>query len=95
MSKGSAPRPYSVSQDKFLANWDAIFNKEKNMVMQTSVANKNEIGKCGCGRSPSGLCVGWHSLTEEEYQVRLAQYTQESVEQKDSPLTESGQTGNQ
>ena len=23
---------------------------------------------CGCGRSPTGECLGWHSLTEEEYQ---------------------------
>ncbi len=22
---------------------------------------------CSCGRSPTGLCVGWHSLTEEKY----------------------------
>ena len=21
--------------------------------------------KCGCGRSPTGSCVGWHSLTDE------------------------------
>jgi len=23
--------------------------------------------KCGCGRSPTGSCMGWHSLTEDEY----------------------------
>lgn len=23
--------------------------------------------KCGCGRSPSGFCVGLHSLTQEEW----------------------------
>ena len=22
---------------------------------------------CSCGRSPTGLCVGWHGLTEEKY----------------------------
>ena len=27
---------------------------------------------CGCGRSPTGECMGWHSLTEEEYQDKLA-----------------------
>jgi hypothetical protein len=27
MSKGSRPRPYSVSQDQFGANYDAIFRK--------------------------------------------------------------------
>jgi hypothetical protein len=29
---------------------------------------------CGCGRSPSGKCIGWHSLSEEEYQEKLKEY---------------------
>jgi hypothetical protein len=33
-----------------------------------------EIGKCGCGRSPTGKCIGWHSLTEEAFQERLEKY---------------------
>lgn len=28
--KGSAPRPYSVTQDQFANNWDAIFGKKKS-----------------------------------------------------------------
>jgi hypothetical protein len=31
-------------------------------------------GKCGCGRSPTGVCCGWHALTESAYQDRLAEY---------------------
>ena len=27
--KGSSPRPYSVSQEKFASNWYAIFGKDK------------------------------------------------------------------
>jgi hypothetical protein len=27
--KGSAPRPYSVSQDEYANRWDAIFGKDK------------------------------------------------------------------
>ena len=27
---------------------------------------------CGCGRSPTGECIGWHALSEEEYQQELA-----------------------
>jgi|APGre2960657404_1045060.scaffolds.fasta_scaffold689916_2 hypothetical protein len=26
-----------------------------------------DFGKCGCGRSPSGYCIGWHGLTEDEW----------------------------
>ena len=29
---------------------------------------------CGCGRSPNGKCIGWHSLSEEEYQEKLKAY---------------------
>jgi len=32
---------------------------------------------CGCGRSPTGECIGWHNLPEEEYQERLAQWEDE------------------
>ena len=28
--KGSAPRPFSVDQEKFASNWDAIFGKKKD-----------------------------------------------------------------
>jgi hypothetical protein len=36
--------------------------------------NTNEIGNCGCGRSPTGKCIGWHGLPEEEFRQRLAEY---------------------
>lgn len=29
---------------------------------------------CGCGRSPTGQCCGWHALTEEAYQQKRAEY---------------------
>ena len=29
---------------------------------------------CGCGRSPTGKCIGWHALTEEAYEAKLAEY---------------------
>jgi len=29
---------------------------------------------CGCGRSPTGKCIGWHGLSEEEYQIKLKEY---------------------
>lgn len=61
MSKGSSPRPYSVSLDKFSNNWDSIFNSNK----------KTKTGTCGCGRSPTGDCIGWHALSEEQYQEEL------------------------
>lgn len=26
-----------------------------------------EPANCGCGRSPTGKCIGWHTLTEEQW----------------------------
>jgi len=31
MSKGSRPRPYSISQKDFDTNWDRIFRKDKRL----------------------------------------------------------------
>ena len=31
-------------------------------------------GTCGCGRSPTGNCIGWHKLTEEEYKKSFEHY---------------------
>jgi len=71
MSKGSSPRPYSVDQKTFDSNWDAIFKKSK--------------GTCGCGRSPTGNCIGWHSLTEEQYQIQLENYMTNKTDMKGQP----------
>jgi len=29
--------------------------------------------KCGCGRSPTGYCVGLHSMTNEQYKKHVEQ----------------------
>lgn len=33
-----------------------------------------KTGTCGCGRSPTGNCIGWHGLTTEQYEIKLAEY---------------------
>lgn len=43
--------------------------------MQVRVKEQpEEFGACGCGRSPNGKCIGWHGLTEEEFQAALKEY---------------------
>ena len=32
------------------------------------------MAECGCGRSPTGKCVGCHGLSEEQYQEKKAAY---------------------
>ena len=39
------------------------------------------MAECGCGRSPTGQCIGWHNLSEEEYQEKLKQLEDNMKEQ--------------
>jgi len=43
-------------------------------------------GTCGCGRSPTGDCIGWHGLTEEQYQERLSEWQLEDYKRKAAEL---------
>jgi predicted Fe-S protein YdhL (DUF1289 family) len=37
---------------------------------------------CGCGRSVTGECMGWHSLSEDEYQKKLEEFLAEQAERR-------------
>ena len=39
---------------------------------------------CGCGRSPTGKCIGWHSLTNEEYEVKKAEHEKKNLSESSS-----------
>ena len=43
---------------------------------------KKKKGGCGCGRSPTGLCIGWHSFTEEKYLKYKKKYKELKEEDK-------------
>ena len=74
MGKGSSPRPFSVSQQEFANSFEKIFGKKDNTMQVRVEENAEEIGKCGCGRSPTGKCIGWHGLTEEQFEQRKELY---------------------
>ena len=93
MGKGSKARPLSVPKEDFDNKFEGIFGKyvppylrnRTEETMQVRVKeNSNEFGKCGCGRSPTGQCCGWHGLTEEQYKQALEKYqtNQEDVNGK-------------
>jgi hypothetical protein len=42
-------------------------------------SSDNDIGKCGCGRSPTGKCIGWHGLSEEMYQHQKMLWIEEEL----------------
>ena len=50
-----------------------MIQQEPNMQVRVK-EQQEEFGACGCGRSPNGKCVGWHGLTEEEFQAALTEY---------------------
>lgn len=58
--------------------------------MQVRVqANEEDIGKCGCGRSPTGKCIGWHGLTEEMYAHQKMLWMEDQM-RKDNELESEG-----
>lgn len=46
--------------------------------MTPAVENMKQ-GTCGCGRSPTGDCCGWHALSEEDFRLKLAEYDSKNV----------------
>jgi|TARA_B110000438_G_C15684657_1_gene593964 hypothetical protein len=48
----------------------------------------NEAPKCGCGRSPTGNCIGWHELTEEEFQKKLAIYKENNKSKEETAVND-------
>jgi hypothetical protein len=36
-------------------------------------------GTCGCGRSPTGDCIGWHALSESEFQNKQMLWMEEEM----------------
>jgi hypothetical protein len=39
--------------------------------MNVREINSDTEIECSCGRSPTGICVGWHSLNNEDFKVEL------------------------
>ncbi len=54
--------------------------QQENNVQVRVKEQKEEFGSCGCGRSPTGKCIGWHGLTEEQYQDALTKYEESLFE---------------
>ena len=61
-------------------NYDLIWGK-KNMQVRVQ-ENENDIGKCGCSRSPTGKCIGWHGLNEQQLKEAQEKYQAQQVENK-------------
>ena len=56
---------------KSILEFFGIYDKPKTKSAPVSVepVKAPEPPKCGCGRSPTGNCVGLHKLSDEEWAV--------------------------
>ena len=43
---------------------------QKSFFDVLNVKNLEIIMSCSCGRSPTGKCVGWHNLSEQDYRSK-------------------------
>ena len=50
--------------------------------------NVEDIGKCGCGRSPTGKCIGWQGLTEDAFRHAQMLWMEDQL-RKDAEIEES------
>jgi len=56
-------------------NWDGKSRPSNNNYR----SNYDDIFKnptCPCGRSPIGRCIGWHGLSESDYQQKLKEWNE-------------------
>lgn len=49
-------------------SWDEPVSTEEKVENTNPVVDRTVVA-CGCGRSPIGVCVGLHRLSEEEWAV--------------------------
>ena len=47
-----------------------------------------ELKTCGCGRSPTGRCQGWHLLERDEYLAKLAEFVEAINKFQDKQINE-------
>lgn len=38
------------------------------------------MADCGCGRGQTEQCIGWHNLSEAEYQQKLKEHQEKEAE---------------
>lgn len=42
------------------------------------MSTQQKKGTCGCGRSPTGNCIGWHALSEEQFKAKLQEWQEKN-----------------
>ena len=58
------------------------FQSLQNIIYKWETKLATEQSSCSCGRSPTGICIGWHSLTEERYKEKKQKYEELAEKEK-------------
>jgi hypothetical protein len=93
--KGSSPRPFSVSQEEFANSFEKIFGKKDEDMQVRVKEDPEEFGKCGCGRSPTGKCIGWHGLSEDMYKHQKMLWLKDQMRSDDETANKNIVRGQQ
>ena len=66
----------TITMSKIVITQEQLENLKKTLSENQGIVkeDKDKVGQCGCGRSPTGKCIGWHGLTEEAFREKLQEY---------------------
>ena len=52
-----------------------------NPTLSAIIKELNMSKDCGCGRSPTGKCIGWHNLSNELYEQKKVEYEKQQLDE--------------
>ena len=61
-------------RNDLVAQANPHFQSLTNIIYKWETKLATESSTCTCGRSPTGSCIAWHKLTEEQYKKSLEHY---------------------
>jgi hypothetical protein len=73
-------------RNDLVAQSNPHFQDLTNIIYKWETRLATQTSNCSCGRSPTGICIGWHSLTEEKYKEKKKKYDDYVEEHKDNPF---------
>ena len=74
----------NLSAGVFYPRIDKVVSEHRRCVQKHGF-KKTEINmRCNCGRSPTGKCVGWHKLDEDQYLEKKAAWEAKQAAKKDA-----------
>ena len=71
-------------RNDLVAQSNPHFQDLTNIIYKWETKLATEQGTCSCKRSPTGLCIGWHSLTEDQYKEKKIKWEKMNDKQKEA-----------